>query len=121
MMKLKTVLLCACLAAPLFSNAKKTRINWKYTTGHADDRSLGPTIPIEATFDDEFHELTLMLFDEGYSILVEVKDEKGNVIYTDYLMMIDGDKVEIPLKGLADGKYTLSISDGIGISIYIPM
>lgn len=112
MMKLKTVLLCVCLTAPLLSNAKKTLIDWTYTTRHTDDRSLGPAIPIEATYDDELHELTLMLFDEGYSILVEVKDEKGNVIYTDYLMMIDGSKVQIPLEGLAIGKYTLSISDG---------
>lgn len=112
MMKLKTVLLCACLAAPLLSNAKKTIINWTHTTRHTSDRSLGPIIPIEATFDDELHELTLLLFDEGYSILVEVKDEKGNVIYTDYLMMVDGSKVQIPLEGLAAGKYTLSISDG---------
>lgn len=111
-MKLKTVLLCACLAAPLLSNAKKTIINWTHTTRHTSDRSLVPIIPLEATFDDELHELTLLLFDEGYSILVEVKDEKGNVIYTDYLMMVDGSKVQIPLEGLAAGKYTLSISDG---------
>lgn len=69
-MKLKTVLLCACLAAPLLSNAKKTIINWTHTTRHTSDRSLVPIIPLEATFDDELHELTLLLFDEGYSILV---------------------------------------------------
>lgn len=109
MMKLKVVLLCACLSISLFSNARPRHIKFKLDTR---TRSLGPTIPIEATYDDELHELTLMLFDEGYSILVEVKDEKGNVIYTDYLMMIDGSKVQIPLEGLAIGKYTLSISDG---------
>lgn len=109
MMKLKAVLLCACLGISLLSNARPRHIKFKLNT---KTRSLGPTIPIEATFDDELHELTLMLFDEGYSILVEVKDEKGNVIYTDYLMMIDGGKEQIPLEGLATGKYTLSISDG---------
>lgn len=112
MIKLKTVLLCVCLATPLLSTAKKIRINWTHTTRHTNERSLEPASPIEATFDDELHELTLMLFDEGYSILVEVKDEKGYVIYTNYLIMIDGSKVQIPLEGLATGKYTISISDG---------
>lgn len=108
-MKLKIVFLFACLSIPLLSNAGPRLIDFK---SHTDDRSLGPMIPIEASYDDELHELTLMLFDEGYSILVEVKDEKGNVVYTDYLMMIDGSKVQIPLEGLTTGKYTLSISDG---------
>lgn len=121
-MKLRKVLLAlGFLFISLTSNAASSRILLKKTR-HADDRSLGPIIPIEATFDDELHELTLMLFDEGYSILVEVKDEKGNVIYTDYLMMVDDSKVQIPLEGLAAGKYTLSISDGeddfIGDFIY---
>lgn len=109
MMKLKTVLLCTCLGLSLLSNARPRHVKFKLEN---QTRSLGPIIPIEATFDDELHELTLRLFDEGYSILVEVKDEKGNVIYTDYLMMVDGSKVQIPLEGLAAGKYTLSISDG---------
>ncbi len=112
MMKLKTVLLlCVCLFLSMPSNAK-IRTIFLNKKSRYDDRSLGPTIPVEATYDDKLHELTLMLFDEGYSILVEVKDEKGNVIYTDYLMMIDGSKVQIPLEGLTAGKYTLSISDG---------
>ncbi|WP_288880924.1 DUF3244 domain-containing protein [uncultured Bacteroides sp.] len=112
MMKLKTaLLLCVCLFLSMPSNAK-IRTIFLNKESRYDDRSLGPTIPIEATYDDELHELTLMLFDEDYSILVEVKDEKGNVIYTDYLMMIDGSKVQIPLEGLAIGKYILSISDG---------
>lgn len=111
MMKLRnTLLLCVCLVT-LSSNAKIRAIHFNKKS-NSDDRSLGPITPIEATFDDELHELTLRLFDEGYSILVEVKDEKGNVIYTDYLMMVDGSKVQIPLEGLAAGKYTLSISDG---------
>lgn len=112
MMKQKTaLLLCVCLFFSMPSNAKIRSIilNKKCK---CDDRSMGYTIPIEATYDDELHELTLMLFDEGYSILVEVKDEKGNVIYTDYLMMIDDSKVQVPLEGLAKGKYTLSISGG---------
>lgn len=93
------------------SNAKVHNIFLKKKSRY-DDRSLGSTFPIEASFDDELHELTLMLFDESYSILVEVEDAKGNVIYTDYLVMIDDSKVQVPLEGLADGKYTLSISDG---------
>lgn len=108
-MKLKNIFLCVCLVIPLLSNAKPRHIYFK---SHSSDRSLEPTSPIEATFDDELHELTLMLFDEGYSILVEVKDEKGYVIYTNYLIMINGSKIQIPLEGLATGKYTISISDG---------
>lgn len=111
MMRLKTaLLLCVCFIS-LPSNAKVRAIHFKKKS-KCEERSLGPTIPIEATYDDELHELTLMHFDEGYSILVEVKDEKGNVIYTDYLMMIDGSKVQIPLEGFTACKYTLSISDG---------
>lgn len=110
MMKLKNkFLLAACLVVPLLSNARPRHLDFKANT---DDRSSDFVIPIEATFDDELHELTLMFFDDGYSILVEVKDEKGYVIYTDYLMMIEGNKVQIPLKGHTKGKYTLSISGG---------
>lgn len=122
MMKLKTpLLLCVCLFFSIPSNAKTSTIHFK-KMNKCEERSLDPTIPIEATYDDELHELTLILFDEGYSILVEVKDEKGYVIYTDYLMMIDGSKVQIPLEGLTISKCTLSISDGedelIGDFIY---
>lgn len=111
MKNLKIVLLFVCLVFPFLCSAKKTRISWTLTTRHVDDRTLDADVSIEAFFDDELKELTLAFYDEGYSVLVEVKDNGGNVVYTDHLMMVDGDNVRIPLEGNSVGKYTLVISD----------
>lgn len=110
MKNLKIVLLFVCLVFPFLCSAKKTRISWTLTTRHVDDRTLDADVSIEAFFDDELKELTLAFYDEGYSVLVEVKDNGGNVVYTDHLMMVDGDNVRIPLEGNSVGKYTLVIS-----------
>lgn len=111
MKNLKIVLLFVCLVFPFLCSAKKTRISWTLTTRHVDDRTLDASVSIEAFFDDELKELTLAFYDEGYSVLVEVKDNGGNVVYTNHLMMVDGDNVRIPLEGNSVGKYTLVISD----------
>lgn len=109
MMNWKIVLLYVCLAMPILSNAKPRRVVFK---SYSDDRTLDASVSIEAFFDDELKELTLAFYDEGYSVLVEVKDNGGNVVYTNHLMMVDGDNVRIPLEELSAGKYLLSISDG---------
>mgnify|MGYP003378984450 CR=1 FL=1 len=111
MKNLKIVLLFVCLVFPFLCSAKKTRISWTLTTRHVDDRTLDASVSIEAFFDDELKELTLAFYDEGYSVLVEVKDNGGNVVYTNHLMMVDGDNVRIPLEGTSVGKYPLVISD----------
>lgn len=104
-------LLCMCLFAVTPSNAKIRSI-FLNKKCKFDERTLDASISIEAFFDDELKELTLAFYDEGYSVLVEVKDNGGNVVYTNHIMMVDGDNVRIPLEELSAGKYILSISDG---------
>ncbi len=111
MKNLKNVLfLCMCLFAVTPSNAKIRSI-FLNKKCKFDERILDADVSIEAFFDDELKELTLAFYDEGYSVLVEVKDNGGNVVYTNHLMMVDGDNVRIPLEGNSVGKYTLVISD----------
>lgn len=109
MMEIKVMFVCACLAVTLLDNAA-SRVRLEKTVNR-EDRSLIQTIPIEAFFDDELQELTLKFWDDGYPILIEVKDEVGNIIFVNSYPVNSGNIFQIPLKGIPSGKYTLFVSD----------
>lgn len=111
MMKIKVMFVFMCLIIPLLADATSRCISFT-KKGNYKDRSLVQTIPIEAFFDDEFQELTLKFWDDGYPILIEVKDEVGNIIFVNSYPVSSGSIFQIPLKDIPSGKYTLSVSDG---------
>ena len=90
-MKLKTFMLALCYAIiPILTHANPERIKFNKNKDY-QDRDMGSIIPVEAFWDNSCKELSLIFWDNGLPVFIEVKDEKGNCIYVNsYTVNISG-------------------------------
>ena len=110
-MKLKTFMLALCYAIiPILTHANPERIKFNKNKDY-QDRDMGSIIPVEAFWDNSCKELSLIFWDNGLPVFIEVKDEKGNCIYVNSYTVNKNKQTNIPLSGLPPREYSIHVSN----------